>query len=57
MREGYEQSAGQLKIYIAATTKVVHVPLSRICWSLMQQELYASQRLLCRYAVQAIGAG
>ena len=50
VREGYEQSAGQLGPYIPATTKVVHVPLSRICWSLMQQELYASQRLLlvCR---------
>ena len=50
VREGYEQSAGQLGPYIPATTKVVHVPLSRICWSLMKQELYASQRLLlvCR---------
>lgn len=50
VREGYEQSAGQLSVYIPTTTKVVHVPLSRLCWSLMKQELVPFQRLLlvCR---------
>jgi len=50
VREGYEQSAGLLTPYIPASTKVVHVPLSRICWALMQQELQPSQQLLlvCR---------
>lgn len=50
VRESYEQSAGQLAPYIPATTPVVHVPLSRICWALMEQQLRPSQRLLlvCR---------
>ena len=50
VREVYEQSAGQLSTFIPETTKVLHVPLSRICWALMQQELLPSQRLLlvCR---------
>lgn len=50
VREGYEQSAGQLEGYIPPQTKVLHVPLSRLAWALMAQQLNNKQRLLlvCR---------